>query len=336
MQREHPHQRLPSKICQFLKETSLGLRSCWLLMASLIFPVTSSSWGFTAHRHIVDVAIAWLPLQLQPFFKYHRSWLIEHALDADLRKHTISDEKPRHYIDLDRYGPPDSLGCVFPVSWSVAVDHWSEDSLMAHGIGPWHAQQVYKRLIHAFELRDSLAILRHAVDLAHYIADLNVPLHTTSNYNGQETGQKGIHSLWETQIPEQHQQTFHLVPMRDSLQCVYLVDMERQIWSTVLNSHSQLPSVFQCENEVRKQLEGQAIDQYIVRGRARQLMRSPEFVDAYHELLDGQVQNQMQQSIQVISSAWYSAWIDAGQPPLPTINRSNSTHWKKALDWLLR
>jgi len=66
------------------------------------------------------------------------------------------------------------------------------------------------------------------------------------------------------------------------------------------------------------------------------LMRSPEFVDLYHQLLNDQVENQMRRSIHCISSVWYSAWIDAGQPPLPIIERSNPSKFKKALDWLLR
>lgn len=37
-----------------------------------------------------------------------------------------------------------------------------------------------------------------AAILCHYVADLNVPLHTTSNYDGQTTGQKGVHHRWET------------------------------------------------------------------------------------------------------------------------------------------
>ena len=311
--------------------------SCTCLAAAiLLFPARSVSWGFTAHRHIVDIAIAWLPLQLQPFFKHHRSWLLEHALDADLRKHTMRDEGARHYIDLERYGNTDSLGRIFPMTWPAAVALWSEDSLKAHGIGPWYAQRVYWNLVRAYEQNDSTGILRHSIDLAHYVADLNVPLHTTSNYNGQKTGQIGIHSLWETQIPERHRTTFRLNPDRNSLHCSYFENVEYEIWSAVFNSHSLLPDVFQCENKVRKQLHGVAIDQYVARGRTRQLMRSLEFVDLYHQLLNDQVENQMRRSIHCISSVWYSAWIDAGQPPLPIIERSNPSKFKKALDWLLR
>ena len=72
-----------------------------------------------------------------------------------------------------------------------------EDSLHAHGIGPWHALKTYRKLIFAFDQKDENAILRYAVDLAHYISDLHVPLHTSANYDGKQTDQTGIHALWK-------------------------------------------------------------------------------------------------------------------------------------------
>lgn len=41
-----------------------------------------------------------------------------------------------------------------------------------------------------------------SADIGHYIADANVPLHTSENYNGQLTGQEGFHGFWETRLPE--------------------------------------------------------------------------------------------------------------------------------------
>nr|MBC8410485.1 hypothetical protein [Paracoccaceae bacterium] len=35
---------------------------------------------------------------------------------------------------------------------------------------------------------------------------------------------------------------------------------------------------------------------------------------AYHESLNGMVERQLRHAIHTLSCAWYSAWIDAGQP----------------------
>ena len=59
-----------------------------------------------------------------------------------------------------------------------------------------------KKLTHAFSQGNRDSILFYAADISHYIADAHVPLHTTLNYDGQLTNQKGLHNLWESTIPE--------------------------------------------------------------------------------------------------------------------------------------
>ena len=54
----------------------------------------------------------------------------------------------------------------------------------------------------AFEAKNVDLILKYSADIGHYIGDAHVPLHTTENYNGQMTGQKGIHGLWESRLVE--------------------------------------------------------------------------------------------------------------------------------------
>lgn len=295
-----------------------------------------NAWGFAAHRKIIDVAIHWLPTPLHSFFKSHHQWLHDHALDADLRKHTVQGESQRHYIDLDRYSESlDSLRQLFPMPWEEAIDRWPKDSLHAHGIGPWHAFATYKRLVYAFDGGNEQAILRAAVDLAHYIGDLHVPLHTCSNYNGKTTGQIGIHALWETQLPEAYMNEYTLHPPGDPQQ-VWRPDILSDLWDATLTSHECLELVFRAEREIRQTLFDQPIDAYVQRGRSRQLMRSPIFVSRYHDALGKQVESRMQLACQLISASWYSAWVEAGEPHLPQHEPSVKQGWKKVVDWLLK
>jgi hypothetical protein len=50
--------------------------------------------------------------------------------------------------------------------------------------------------------KNQTKILRYSAEIGHYIADAHVPLHTCTNHNGQLTNQIGIHSFWESRIPE--------------------------------------------------------------------------------------------------------------------------------------
>src|SRR5262249_2705911 len=47
---------------------------------------------------------------------------------------------------------------------------------------------------------------------AHYIQDANQPFHATGNYNGQETGNFGIHSRFERDLIERYQSRLTLTP----------------------------------------------------------------------------------------------------------------------------
>ena len=50
--------------------------------------------------------------------------------------------------------------------------------------------------------------------LAHYVSDAHVPFHAALNYDGQLTGQWGIHSRFETELFERYQSKLTVVPPR--------------------------------------------------------------------------------------------------------------------------
>jgi hypothetical protein len=57
-------------------------------------------------------------------------------------------------------------------------------------------------LAQAWGSGDPFQVAYAAAILCHYVGDLNVPLHTTENYDGQLSGQKGVHRRWETGLVE--------------------------------------------------------------------------------------------------------------------------------------
>ena len=134
------------------------------------------------------------------FYKNNIYYISEHAVDPDKRRYSDTAEAARHYLDADHYGIS-PFGSI-PEKWNDAVAQYTQDTLNAYGILPWQIERTYYRLVKAFEERNSLKILKASADLGHYIGDAHVPLHVTENYNGQLTGQKGIHAFWESRLPE--------------------------------------------------------------------------------------------------------------------------------------
>lgn len=281
-----------------------------MAMLLLLLNQQSHAWGFWAHRKANRTAVFTMPPELIGFFKFHIEYITEHAIDPDKRRYASEFEAPRHYIDMDHYGefPFED----FPRKWKDAVEMYTEDTLNAWGIAPWHIERLMFQLTKAFSEKDEAKILRYATDIGHYIGDLHVPLHTTENYNGQLTGQKGIHGFWESRLPELFGDEYHFFTGRAN----YIEDPEDWIWGIVLNSHSALDSVLGFEKLLTNSLGEDLKFNYEQRAERTIRTYSREFSTAYHEMLNGQVERRLFRSIKSIGDCWYSCWINAGQPVL--------------------
>jgi len=71
---------------------------------------------------------------------------------------------------------------------------------MDQGILPWAILKTADSLPSCFENNDMHKAMLLAADLGHYIGDSHMPLHITRNYNGQYTGQYGVHSRYESNM----------------------------------------------------------------------------------------------------------------------------------------
>ncbi len=244
------------------------------------------------------------------FYKVNIQYLTEHAVDPDARRYVVAGEAPRHYIDLDVYG--DSALEVMPRRWADAVAKYSEDTLLAYGIVPWHIQVVRHRLTRAFQDGDARRILKLSAELGHYVGDANVPLHTTVNYNGQFSGQYGIHGFWETRLTERFSDEYDLF----TGQAEYLEDPLNATWDAVGQAHRALDSVFRFERILTEKMGDDKKFGFETRAGKTIKVYSDDFATAYHTMLNGQVERQMRASIRLIGNFWLTCWIDAGQPDL--------------------
>ncbi len=194
------------------------------------------------------------------------------------------------------------------------IDHFSE-----YGIVPYHLNAMQYRLTNAFKARNEQAILRLSAEMGHYIGDGHVPLHTTENYNGQLTNQVGIHAFWESRIPElfADDEYDYFVGAAQ-----YIENPKDYYWEVVLDSHSLLDSVLLIEKELKETLPEDQL--YCYEERLGRTIRTQcrAFAKAYQDRMGGMVESRMQDAIHSIGNAWYTAWINAGQPDLSTLGLS--------------
>jgi hypothetical protein len=282
-----------------------------LLLCTLLY-IECSSWGFYAHRQINYYAVFLLPPQMMMLYKPNIGFLSEHAVDPDKRRYAVAAEGPRHYIDMDRYGK-----AVIPQRWDSAVARFSADSLVAHGIAPWWIETMLFRLTNAFKQKDQVRILKLSAEIGHYIADAHVPLHASSNHNGQYTDQHGIHGFWESRLPEllaEKEWDFFIG------KAAYISHPAAFIWDRVYESAAAADTVLKAEKKLSQQFGSDQRFAFEERNGVITRQYSTAYTLAYNKILNGMAERRMRQSIYAVASFWYTAWVNAGQPDLQKLS----------------
>jgi hypothetical protein len=288
----------------------------FLLLLLLTASYSSSfCWGFFAHRKINYYAVFLLPPEMMALYKPHALFLSEHAVDPDKRRYLLKGEGARHFIDLDHYGKPpfDSL----PRTWDSALAHFGNDTLQAYGIVPWYTQVVLRQLTQAFKEKNESKILLLSATIGHYIADAHVPLHANTNHNGQLTGQQGIHAFWESRLPEllaDKEWDFFIGKAQ------YIPQPSRFLWDRVLESAAAADTVLRLERQLARQYGADHRFGFEERNGLLVKQYTTSYAIAYNKLLQGMVERRMRQSVFAVASLWYTAWVNAGQPDLKTLD----------------
>ncbi|MBD8491171.1 S1/P1 Nuclease [Echinicola sp. CAU 1574] len=267
-------------------------------------------WGFYAHKKINQTAVFSLPLEMLGFYKENIAFITENAVNPDKRRYAVKGEAEKHYLDADVFG--DSAVYKLPRYWDDAIAKFGEDSLRKYGIAPWNIYFVKAQLTKAFQEKNVTSILRLSADLGHYLGDINVPLHTTENYNGQLTGQDGIHGFWESRIPELIAEDFDLFVG----QAEYIPNTQLAAWEAIIQSHQAVDSVLQFEKELSQKFRKDKKYSFEERGNINTKVYSKAFTTEYNLMLSGQVERQMKKSIKMVADFWFTCWVDAGQPGL--------------------
>lgn len=278
------------------------------------------SWGFLVHRTIHQLAIYELPSPMMPFFYAGKEYLVKQSVRPDLRRSEDSMEASRHFIDLEVFG--DSAAWKMPLSWEGALAKYGRDSLLEYGYVPYYIMAQKEKLSAAFRAMNRDSILFYAADLAHYISDAHVPLHTSVNYDGQLSNQKGLHALWETVVPSVEMRQYQLSSRHRAR---YLKQPEFDLWQAIRQAHALLPDIFEKEKEISRSFPD-SLKYRLVQRQGKQLRYfTDEFARAYAHSLGNTINEQLIRSADMVADFWYTAWVDAGSPDLSRL-QSTSEH----------
>lgn len=301
-----------------------------LVVCFLGFTKISDSWGRWGHRHINRAAIFPLPSPMQSFFYNHIDYITESSVVPDLRRPLLNDkaEGPRHFVDIEDFDMPIESMPKTSLEASAQLD----SALLAKaGILPWYIQDLTNKLTRAFKAKNKSDILFLSSELAHYIGDAHMPLHTSSNYNGQLTGQEGIHSLWESVLPPMFGNKFNLKTQTPK----YISDITANTWEIIKRSHALVDTVLLADRKVRSRFD--STNMYLrdkvgnLKLRYGKPMYSDAYAQAFQQELGDMIENQLKQSIYQVSCYWFTAWVDAGKPYLGNLDDASLTKRNKKL-----
>jgi len=193
------------------------LATCAFVLVAL-GPESAFAWGFAAHKLIMRHAIEILPPELKPFFDRNKDEIVLRVTDPDLWRNVGWEDDPNHFVDL---GVPEYGAYPFqalPREYGAALEKFGESTLRRYGLLPWREAEEFGNLRRAFEefKRDapyttSNVVLFSAV-ASHYMQDAHQPFHATENYDGQQTGNHGIHARFERDLIERFESRLRLKP----------------------------------------------------------------------------------------------------------------------------
>jgi hypothetical protein len=269
-----------------------------VLMLSV--PRPAAAWGFAAHRYITARAIALLPAAIRPFFEKFEGQIVEHSIDPDLwRTAGFEEEPPRHFVDMDAYGPYPFTS--LPRAFDEAVLRYGRDVVLKNGTLPWRTHEIQDKLVEAFTQKAGYSrenIKFFSSVISHYVADAHVPFHAAVNYDGQLTGQSGIHARFEAELFERYQQTLKVEPRA----LVPVTDAHAFVFDALLASFPLVQPVLDA-------------DKAAAAGR-------DEYDDEYFEMFFGKVkpivERRLSDAITHVASMIAAAWEKAGRPAVPT------------------
>lgn len=203
-------------------------------------------------------------------------------------------EGPRHFLDIDIYGPYPFV--ELPHDYDEAVAKFGVEDVTKRGLATWRIADYTQLLSEAMKSGDAEKIVGAAGALAHYIEDIHMPLHVVKNYNGQLTNQHGVHQRFEDDMVDAYAEQIHLSPKMAS----ELEDPLEAAFDIVLDSYVYADNLLHADRRAKL-----GEDTY-----------GASYLEKFFRLSGWIAVQRMNDAATATASYWYTAWLRAGKPEL--------------------
>ena len=283
-----------------MPKPTLLLALSLLLTPALALPL--DAWGALGHRVAATAALKDLPPDLAAWFLGQEEAMRDHANDPDHWKEHDPLEGPKHFLDCEHYGGASGV----PRDEAAARARLGEERFQKTGQVPWAILARAEDLTRAFRSGDPAQVVFEAAILCHYCGDISVPLHTSANHDGQETGQHGVHRRWETGLVERIAKEEDWVPELRPAQLG--PDPKAAPWAWLLDSYNLVPGLLADDLSAQ--------DKSSLRGGDRM---GQAYWGEFLTLQEPHVKEQLTLAAQRTAQMILFAWSNAGRPLVPSL-----------------
>jgi hypothetical protein len=268
----------------------------------MLAPSPASAWGFVAHRFIMARALDLLPSELKPFFGRYRDEIVMRSIDPDLWRGAGWEDDPNHFLDFGEQGLGEYPFAELPREYGAALEKFGMTTLRRNGLLPWREAEVFGNLRRAFEgfKKESMygpsdVVLFSGV-AGHYIQDAHQPFHASNNYDGQLTGNKGIHARFERDLIEKFQSRLTVTPAAPSP----IVNPRDAAFDALLTSYKLVDPILKADEEA---IVGKGV-------------YDDEYFEKFFATVKPILERRLADSITATAGMIIGAWELAGRPVL--------------------
>lgn len=281
--------------------------SIWLLIITLAPISFIGAWGYDGHRRINYIASKQINGPFGQFLKQNSEPLKWYAVAPDYNKKIDKEEFHKHFIDSDFYDdyPFDNI----PKNYSTLVSKYGEDNIKKYGIAPWTIKETSDRIIDLLKRNQFEEAVYNMGVLGHYISDLHMPLHTVINYDGQFSGNEGIHKRWELHLVNKYIKNIKPVGEIETVEDPWTFSMK-----IVKESFKAHHLILEADTKARKLLtkeQAEKLKSY------ETLSFEKPYLDVLFAETGDLLRDRLGRAVIRLASIWKYCWEEAGKPELP-------------------
>ncbi|MCX5655334.1 MAG: hypothetical protein NTY65_11860 [Planctomycetota bacterium] len=300
------------------------------------------AWADRTHQLIVEESVARLPEPLRGLFADEAAMerLKKAAIEPDERKKRIEkdaaampadsreamlkkadEEKKRHYFDIDAITAEPPPFAHFPHDRAAAEKEFGTKPFQEHGTAPWAAEAALERLADAMKSGRTDETFEAAGDLAHYVADLHMPLHVSKNFNGKLTGNDGVHQAVEIGLAVRNEPFYAAEVRKDRTEVAYVSKAPDALFEWVVQANARAAPLLEADTAARNQTRYNPPTAKTKEAEQETEDPANEKSRPYYAALKKELEARgspdaaaMRDAAAHLAQLYYTAWVRAGKP----------------------